>query len=111
MPVARKHKVAIVQRRQKVADLYLQAWTQMAIAAHLGCGQTTVSADLRRIQAEWRRRPSGTSTSHGRSRFRRSTAWNARPGPPGNDPEAGPKARISVMRRTAPHGACTEPVR
>jgi hypothetical protein len=54
MPVARKHKVAIVQRRYKVADLYLQAWTQMAIAEHLGCAQTTVSSDLRWVQAQWR---------------------------------------------------------
>lgn len=54
MPVSRSHKLAIVQRRQQVADLYLQAWTQMAIADHLGCAQTTVSADLIQIRRDWR---------------------------------------------------------
>jgi hypothetical protein len=52
--VKRSHKVAINQRRAKVADLYLQGWPQMQIAAHLGCAQTTVSSDLRRIQQQWR---------------------------------------------------------
>ncbi len=54
MPVKRSHKLAIAQRRQKVADLYLQGWPQMEIAAHLGCAQTTVSGDLRRVRQEWR---------------------------------------------------------
>ena len=54
MPVKRSHKLAIAQRRQKVADLYLRGWPQMEIAAHLGCAQTTVSGDLRRIRQEWR---------------------------------------------------------
>jgi hypothetical protein len=54
MPVKRSHQLAVVERRQKVADLYLQAWTQMAIAEHLGCAQTTVSSDLIQIRQEWR---------------------------------------------------------
>jgi hypothetical protein len=55
MPVNRGHKLGIVQRRQKVADLYIQGWTQMEIAAHLDCGQTTVSHDLIEIRTEWRK--------------------------------------------------------
>lgn len=53
MPLKRSHNLAVAERRQKVADLYLQGWTQMAIAAHIGNAQTTVSADLRKIHAEW----------------------------------------------------------
>jgi hypothetical protein len=54
MPVKPSKKLAIVQRRQQVADLYLQGWTQMAIADRLQVGQATVSTDLKAIQDDWR---------------------------------------------------------
>ena len=54
MPGRRSRKVAIVERQQKVANLYLQSWTQMAIAAELGITQPVVCTDLKAIQAEWR---------------------------------------------------------
>jgi hypothetical protein len=37
-----------------VADLYLQSWTQMAIAQELGMAQATVCTDLKKIRKEWR---------------------------------------------------------
>jgi hypothetical protein len=55
MPVNRGHQLGIVQRRQKVADLYIQGWTQMEIAAHFDVGQTTISHDLIEIRTEWRK--------------------------------------------------------
>ena len=54
MPVKRSKKLAIVQRRQQVADLYLQGHTQMSIAERLGIKQPLVCMDLMAIQAEWR---------------------------------------------------------
>ena len=54
MPGKRSKKVAIVQRRQQVADLYLQGYTQMAIAERLGLKQPMVSTDLQAVQGEWR---------------------------------------------------------
>jgi len=46
--------VAIAQRRQQVAGLYLQGWPQAEIGTHMQVAQSTVSNDLKRIQAEWR---------------------------------------------------------
>jgi hypothetical protein len=54
MPVKPSRKLAILQRRQLVADLYLQGWTQCQIAEHVSVDQTTVSDDLQKIRAEWR---------------------------------------------------------
>ena len=54
MPVARSKKLAIVERRKKVADLYIQGWTQSEIAQHLGYTQGTMCADLQWIRKEWR---------------------------------------------------------
>jgi predicted transcriptional regulator len=42
-------------RRKRVADLYLQGWTQTAIAADIGVTQPTVSLDLKKIQEAWRK--------------------------------------------------------
>jgi DNA-binding MarR family transcriptional regulator len=42
------------RRRQQVANLYLQGWPQGEIAGHLQIAQSTVSNDLKRIEAEWR---------------------------------------------------------
>lgn len=46
--------LAIAKRRQKVAELYLQSWTQTAIAGEVGVTQPTVSEDLMHIRREWR---------------------------------------------------------
>lgn len=54
--MANKHnrRFAAEQRRQQVTDLYLQGWSQPAIAEHLQVAQTTVSLDLRKVQEQWR---------------------------------------------------------
>ena len=44
----------IALRRQKVAELYLQSRTQVAIGRELGISQTTVCQDLRAIREQWR---------------------------------------------------------
>lgn len=54
MPVKRSKTLAILERRQQVADLYLQGWTQTAIAEQLHVAQPTVCDDLQRIRKEWR---------------------------------------------------------
>ena len=54
MPVGRRKPLEVAQRREQVADLYLQSWTQMAIAEHFGVAQSTISADLKAIQETWR---------------------------------------------------------
>jgi hypothetical protein len=54
MPGRRTRNLAILQRRQQVADLYLQGWTQQKIADHLVINQKTVSSHLKRIRQEWR---------------------------------------------------------
>jgi hypothetical protein len=54
MPVARSKKLAIVERRKKVADLYIHGWTQTEIGAHMGYTQATICADLQWIRKEWR---------------------------------------------------------
>jgi predicted transcriptional regulator len=54
MPVRPDKKLAILERRQIEADLYLQGWTQCKIAEHMGVDQKTVSNDLKAIRAQWR---------------------------------------------------------
>lgn len=54
MAVTRARKTEIAQRRKHVAELYVQGWTQMAIAEKLEIAQTTVCTDLQRLQKEWR---------------------------------------------------------
>lgn len=44
-----RQTVALAERRAWVGDLYLQNWTQMAIAEGLGITQSTVCADLKAI--------------------------------------------------------------
>lgn len=43
------------QRRKQVAELYLQGWSQPAIAGHLNVTQPTVCADLKAIRQLWRK--------------------------------------------------------
>jgi len=54
VPVKRNKQLAIIQRRQQVAQLYLQGWTQVRIAEHLGVAQPTICEDLKRLAAEWK---------------------------------------------------------
>jgi hypothetical protein len=54
MPVSPQKKLAILKRRQQVAELYLQSWPQAAIAEQLSVEQSTISADLKAIRKEWR---------------------------------------------------------
>ena len=53
MPVGRKKKFAIAQRRQLVTERYLEGSTQ-TIAQKLGVSQPTVSTDIKAIEKEWR---------------------------------------------------------
>lgn len=46
-------KAEVVERRHRVAELYLQGWPQHRIAAEVGVDQSTVSRDLKAIQKEW----------------------------------------------------------
>ncbi len=54
MIVPQSKKLALIDRRQQVADLYLQGWTQVAIGEHLGVAQPTICDDLKHIRHEWR---------------------------------------------------------
>jgi hypothetical protein len=50
-----RERTGILQRRRRVAELFLQSYTQVQIAEQLGVKQPTVSADLRAVREEWRR--------------------------------------------------------
>src|SRR5260221_7975920 len=54
MIVPPSKKLAILERRKQVADLYLQGWTQIAIAERLGVKQPTICEDLQWIRKQWR---------------------------------------------------------
>jgi hypothetical protein len=54
MSVKPSRKLEIVQRRQRVAELYLQGWQQEAIATELAIRQPMVSEDLAKIREAWR---------------------------------------------------------
>jgi ATP/maltotriose-dependent transcriptional regulator MalT len=47
-------RLAIAQRRQQVARLYLQGQSQVEIAQELRTAQSTISKDLDKIHAAWR---------------------------------------------------------
>lgn len=50
-----RHEVVEVEcRRTKVAELYIQRWTQSAIAVKFGLSQQTIFEDLQAIRKEWR---------------------------------------------------------
>lgn len=42
------------QRRHQVAELYLQGWSQSAIAGQVNADQSTINRDIKAIQKEWR---------------------------------------------------------
>jgi hypothetical protein len=51
---ASRHKLlAVLKRREHVADLYLKGWTQVAIAAECGVAQSRISVDLAKIREAW----------------------------------------------------------
>jgi len=54
MTVKPVRKLEIVQRRQRVAELFLQGWNQDAIGRELGISQPQVAADLKKINESWR---------------------------------------------------------
>jgi len=53
MSVTPSRKLAILERRKKVADLLLQSWTQEAIAQELNISQAQIAADLKKIRKAW----------------------------------------------------------
>jgi len=46
-------KMAILNRRKSVSEMYLRGITQWEIAAQLNCAQSTVSTDLKVLRKEW----------------------------------------------------------
>ena len=54
MPRSARENQSLTKRRLLVSELYLQSWTQMAIAQKLGIAQSTVWADLKAIRKHWR---------------------------------------------------------
>src|SRR5437868_10751072 len=54
MPPQQGQKLAILQRRQRVSDLYLQGRPLHAISEDLRVSMTTLWRDLKAIQKEWR---------------------------------------------------------
>ena len=54
MPPSRHKVLAILERRKEVADLYVQGWKQVAIAARTGVAQPTICDDLKQIRIQWR---------------------------------------------------------
>ena len=54
MRITQAQRLAIIERRQRVADLYLQGWTQLAIAREVGVSQGMICVDLKQIRKDWR---------------------------------------------------------
>jgi hypothetical protein len=54
MSVKPSRKVATLQRRQRVADLYLKGYGQAGIANELAVRQSTISSDIKLICTAWR---------------------------------------------------------
>lgn len=54
MPRPRTEETEIAERRALVSRLYLQGWTQLAIADEVDVDQSTVSRDLDALRQEWR---------------------------------------------------------
>jgi predicted transcriptional regulator len=47
-------RLGALERRMKAAELYIQGWTQHAMAAHFGVTQATISEDLHYVRRQWR---------------------------------------------------------
>jgi len=54
MAVGVVRKLEILKRRQRVAELRLQGWSQSAIADELQIRQATISSDLKTVERSWR---------------------------------------------------------
>jgi len=83
MSVKPARKLEIVQRRQRVAELYLQGWQQDAIAKELAIRQPMVSEDLAKIRQAWRE-SAIRDFDAARDLELARTASNVKRGPPGN---------------------------
>jgi predicted transcriptional regulator len=64
MPAALKQQVAVAQRRQEVARLYVSGMSQYEIADELQVTQPTISTDLKSIQEMWRERNVAFLSAH-----------------------------------------------
>ena len=53
MPAPRNRELRGVERREKVAAMYLRGLSQREIGTALNCSQGTISKDLNTIRAEW----------------------------------------------------------
>jgi Putative ATPase subunit of terminase (gpP-like) len=54
VPAKNSERFEILRRRRQIAELYVQRYTQAAIAEKLAISQATVSADIKRIRRDWR---------------------------------------------------------
>jgi len=52
-PGRRRSSGELARDRRRVSDLYLQGWIQADIAKELEVSQTTVSRDIKALQADW----------------------------------------------------------
>jgi len=53
MATRHNRRFAITERRQKVTELYLEGWSQSAIATELNIAQSTVSDDIQHVRRKW----------------------------------------------------------
>lgn len=53
MATEHNRRFAIAQRRQRITELYLQGWSQAAIATELNISQSTVSDDVQYVRKKW----------------------------------------------------------
>ncbi len=54
MSTKSQRNLAVLERRQRIANLYVQGWAQSAIALEIGASQPTISDDLKEIRKQWR---------------------------------------------------------
>jgi len=54
-PGKRRSNGQLARDRRRIADLYLQGWLQVDIAAEVGVSQSTVSLDLKALHKEWQK--------------------------------------------------------
>lgn len=50
---SKQHKLAVLDRRRQVSELYLQGWPQDEIAEKFGVSPTAISLDLKGIRERW----------------------------------------------------------
>jgi hypothetical protein len=53
MATEHNRRFAVSQRRQRITELYLQGWSQAAIASELNIAQSTVSDDVQHVRKKW----------------------------------------------------------